>query len=120
MLKRMRRSVLLRAGMALALSTFMGACASSGGHGRNIPRPFPVPGNQSHHGRAPVEPSPRSRASTLDGDALVETALLLRGTPYRNGGADPKGFDCSGFTQYVFATHGVALPRAVRDQFQQG
>ena len=45
------------------------------------------------------------------------TALELRGVPYRNGGADLKGFDCSGFTQYVFAQHGVSLPRAVRDQF---
>ena len=52
--------------------------------------------------------------------ALVGTALSLRGAPYRNGGADPQGFDCSGFTQYVFARYGVALPREVRDQFQQG
>jgi cell wall-associated NlpC family hydrolase len=52
--------------------------------------------------------------------ALVGTALALRGAPYRNGGTDPNGFDCSGFTQYVFAQHGVALPREVRDQFEQG
>jgi cell wall-associated NlpC family hydrolase len=31
---------------------------------------------------------------------LTSTALSLRGAPYRNGGTDPKGFDCSGFTQY--------------------
>jgi cell wall-associated NlpC family hydrolase len=55
-----------------------------------------------------------------DDYALVGTALALRGTPYRNGGTDPNGFDCSGFTQYVFAQHGVALPREVRDQFEQG
>lgn len=52
--------------------------------------------------------------------ALVGTALSLRGTAYRNGGVDPNGFDCSGFTQYVFAQYGVALPREVRDQFQYG
>lgn len=56
----------------------------------------------------------------FDSYALVGTALELRGTPYLNGGASLRGFDCSGFTQYVFAQYGVALPRAVRDQFRLG
>ncbi len=56
----------------------------------------------------------------MDGYALVGTALALRGTPYRNGGSDPGGFDCSGFTQYVFAQYGVTLPRDVRSQFGVG
>jgi cell wall-associated NlpC family hydrolase len=51
---------------------------------------------------------------------LIDTALSYRGTPYRNGGSDPKGFDCSGFTQWVFAQHGVALPREVEEQFKAG
>jgi cell wall-associated NlpC family hydrolase len=51
--------------------------------------------------------------------ALIDTALALQGTPYRNGGADPTGFDCSGFIQYVFARSGLALPRAVHDQFDR-
>jgi cell wall-associated NlpC family hydrolase len=50
----------------------------------------------------------------------VETALALRGVPYRNGGTTRDGFDCSGFTQYVFAQSGIALPRDVRTQFDQG
>ena len=56
----------------------------------------------------------------MDGYALVGTALGLRGIPYRNGGSDPSGFDCSGFTQYVFAQYGIALPREVREQFRVG
>jgi cell wall-associated NlpC family hydrolase len=46
--------------------------------------------------------------------------MELQGIPYRNGGADPSGFDCSGFTRYVFARVGATLPREVRDQFQVG
>ena len=73
--------------------------------------------------QAPSRPAPappRGPRSAIDGYALVGTALALRGTPYRDGGTDPSGFDCSGFTQYVFAQHGVALPREVRDQFRVG
>jgi cell wall-associated NlpC family hydrolase len=52
--------------------------------------------------------------------SVTGTALELRGTPYRNGGADPSGFDCSGFVQYVFAQHGIFVPRKVIEQFRQG
>ena len=47
-------------------------------------------------------------------------ALGYRGVPYRNGGSDPSGFDCSGFVQYVFRQAGTVLPREVREQFRVG
>jgi cell wall-associated NlpC family hydrolase len=50
----------------------------------------------------------------------VDTALALLGTPYRDGGSDPDGFDCSGFTQWVYARNGFALPRETREQFRRG
>ena len=51
---------------------------------------------------------------------LLTTALGLRGTPYRLGGNDPTGFDCSGFVRYVFAQFGYQLPREVQAQFKTG
>jgi cell wall-associated NlpC family hydrolase len=51
---------------------------------------------------------------------VLATAMGLRGTPYRSGGNDPRGFDCSGFVRYVFAQHGRALPREVKEQFGVG
>ena len=47
---------------------------------------------------------------------VVQRALDLQGIPYRAGGADPRGFDCSGLVQYVFAQEGILLPRTVVEQ----
>jgi cell wall-associated NlpC family hydrolase len=116
--------MILAIGLAVCCAVLSGACASTGG----TPRPFPMPGVQPK-ANAPV-PAPSDAAETSSPAAasvlsvseyeLVGTALNLRGVPYKNGGTDQKGFDCSGFTQYVFARFGVALPRDVREQFRTG
>ena len=93
-------------------------CASAGA----VPTPRPFPG-------APAPPRAAEPVTVTAPDAdlapaspplLVTTALTFRGTPYRNGGSDPSGFDCSGFVQWVFAQHGSSLPREVRDQYRAG
>lgn len=49
---------------------------------------------------------------------LEERARSVRGTRYRYGGSSPRsGFDCSGFTRWVFGEHGAQLPHSSIDQF---
>lgn len=54
-------------------------------------------------------------------DQLLSAARSLLGRPYRAGGESPRaGFDCSGFTSYVYGKCGLGLPRNSREQFAEG
>jgi cell wall-associated NlpC family hydrolase len=66
--------------------------------------------------------SHRTPASTHASAAgILATAKRYLGTHYRYGGESPvTGFDCSGFVQYVYARHGIHLPRTSREQALAG
>lgn len=48
---------------------------------------------------------------------IVANSAELIGVPYQWGGTTTKGFDCSGFLQYVFAKEGIKLPRTVAEMW---
>lgn len=61
-----------------------------------------------------------SNATSGKGSSIVETALSHLGTRYVYGGASAGGFDCSGFTMYIFAQVGVKLPHGATSQLSYG
>jgi cell wall-associated NlpC family hydrolase len=48
---------------------------------------------------------------------VIALASRYLGVPYVYGGASPRGFDCSGLTQYVYGLLGISLPRTAQQQY---
>jgi cell wall-associated NlpC family hydrolase len=88
------KRALLVLGAALALA----ACATA-------PRSKPT-------GISPPGPDPRQQ--------IIASATAMIGQPYRWGGAEPGGFDCSGLVEYATNSAGLHLPRTAREQMGAG
>ncbi|MDQ6831066.1 MAG: C40 family peptidase [Gemmatimonadota bacterium] len=69
----------------------------------------------ARHGATPVVVH-----ATVYGGDVVRTAKKYIGVPYELGGDTPRAFDCSGFLRYVFAQHGIEMPRTAHEQSTVG
>ncbi len=67
-----------------------------------------------------LAPVTSNRQPTLPIDKLITYAKSFLETAYIYGGDSPRGFDCSGFTMYVFARFGISLPHEANLQIRTG
>lgn len=68
-----------------------------------------------------AQTSTSADSTSVTGHDIVKVAMKYIGVPYRSGRMNPKvGFDCSGFTTYVFKKGNIQLARSSRSQFTEG
>lgn len=65
-------------------------------------------------------PYGRQFLSKKEVPGIIATAKDYIGVPYVFGGDTPAGFDCSGYLEYVFAKHGIRIPRTADEQYKLG
>lgn len=67
-----------------------------------------------------TKPDTSSNTTSAGGSSVVSYAKQFIGSKYKYGGTTPSGFDCSGFTQYIYKNFGVNLNRTAAAQYSNG
>jgi cell wall-associated NlpC family hydrolase len=99
---------------AALLSIALGACASMSTGTRHPAIPPPrAPADAPSASTPPAAPRPAAAI-------MVDNALSMLGQPYRYGGAEPGGFDCSGLVAYAAGGAGIRVPRTAIEQLRAG
>ena len=76
--------------------------------------------DSSEAARSTRAPAVATIGAARNAEVVVDLARQAMGTPYRWGGSDQNGFDCSGLIRYAYAQIGIDLPRRSRDQASSG
>lgn len=80
---------------------------------------YVVPADQAQT-QAPAQTAAAVDYNASFGASVVALAKQYIGVPYVYGGSSPKGFDCSGFTSYIYRQMGVTIPRGASSQYAAG
>ena len=102
------RSISFVVAVVVTACAGLAGCASVGDTSQ---RPVEAPATSVSPAVQAKPQSVRSRVTAI-ADEMV-------GAPYRYGGADPRGFDCSGLVYYVYRQAGAEAPRTTTEQYRQ-
>jgi cell wall-associated NlpC family hydrolase len=100
---------------------FLSPFASHSLAGKNKKKKKKHSNNSSRKAKRSKSDGKNRGSGSASGEAIVNYAQKFKGTPYELGGESPRGFDCSGFTWYVFNHEaGMDIGRTEDEQWKQG